>query len=245
MEIIPSVDIARGRCVKRVRGVEGTGLDLGDPVEQALRWEGEGARRLHVVDLDGASEGRPVNDGVIREILRRTSIPVQVGGGVRGLEHAAGYLEAGARWIILGTAVVEEPELLEMIVDALGGERVIAALDYDERGRIVARGWRIRTGRSLLEEALRLDGLGLAAFLCTYTPLEGTMRGVDAETMRRLTELVETPVIYAGGIRSIQDLILLRDAGVYGAVLGMALYRGEISLREAMRVCGVGGGARG
>jgi len=236
LEVIPSVDISRGSCVKRVRGVEGTGLDLGDPVSWALKWEAEGARRLHVVDLDGAAEGRPVNIELIREIIRKVSIPVQVGGGVRGVEVASAYLEAGARWIIIGTAVVEEPEIFDDILGHVGAGRVIAALDYDEHGRVVVRGWKAKTGKMLLDEAARLDRLGLAALLCTYTPLEGTLGGVDSETMKRLVKHVATPVIYAGGIRSLEDLLALRDAGVYGAVVGMALYRGEISLREAINL---------
>lgn len=237
MEIIPSVDISRGRCVKRVRGVEGTGMDLGDPVKWALRWKNEGAARLHVVDLDGASEGRPMNTKIIREIICRTSVPVQVGGGVRSVEAAVEYVEAGAQWIILGTAVIEDPEAFEEILNNIGAERLITALDYDDHGRIVVRGWRSRTGRMLIDEAVKLDRLGLAAFLCTYTPLEGTLSGVDSETMRRLVKLVETPVIYAGGVRSLEDLLALRDAGVHGVVVGMALYKGEISLREAINLC--------
>ncbi len=237
MEVIPSVDISYGRCVKRVQGVEGTGLDLGDPVKWALRWEGEGAARLHVVDLDGAAENRPVNIEIIRKIIREVSIPVQVGGGVRSAEVAAEYAEAGARWIILGTAAIEKPEILKEVWSNVGGERIIVALDYNEHGKIVTRGWKAKTERTLLDEAVRLDRLGLAAYLCTYTPLEGTLGGVDFETMKKLVELVETPVIYAGGIRSLEDLLALRDVGVYGAVVGMALYRGEVDLREAINLC--------
>ena len=237
MEVIPSIDISRGSCVKRVRGVEGTGLDLGDPVGWALRWEGEGAKRLHVVDLDGAAEGRPVNLKLIREIIRRVSIPVQVGGGIRSVEAASSYIGAGARWIIIGTAIVEDSETFDGILSYVGVEKVIAALDYDEHGRVVVRGWKAKTGRMLLDEAVRLDRLGLAAFLCTYTPLEGTLGGVDSETMKRLVKLVATPIIYAGGIRGLEDLLALRDSGVYGAVVGMALYRGEISLKEAINLC--------
>jgi len=238
VEIIPSIDISDGRCVKRIRGRAGTGLSLGDPVEQALRWEKRGARRLHVVDLDGAARGYPVNREVVEKILRAVSIPVQVGGGIREVEHAIRYLEHGARWIILGTGILEDPSLLEKLIGELGPRRIIAALDYDERGNLVKRGWAHKTGISVIEYARELDGLNLEAFLCTYTPLEGTMKGVDLVTVRMLTEKLKTPVIYAGGIRSIEDLKVLREAGVKGVVIGMALYTGRIRLEKAIELCG-------
>ena len=238
MEIIPSIDISDGRCVKRIKGRAGTGLSLGDPVEQALGWERRGARRLHVIDLDGAARGCPVNRDVIEKILRSVSIPVQVGGGIREPEHAIRYLEHGARWIILGTGILENPNLLEKLIDELGSRRLIAALDYDEHGNLVKRGWTHKTGISVIGYARELDDLNLEAFLCTYTPLEGTMKGVDLVTVRMLTEKLRTPVIYAGGVRSIDDLKILKEAGVMGVVIGMALYTGRIRLEEAIKLCG-------
>lgn len=238
MEIIPSIDISRGRCVKRIRGVEGTGLILGDPLERALEWERLGARRLHVIDLDGATEGRPMNTAVIRRILKTVSIPVQVGGGIRSLELALSYLEEGAAWIILGTSILEGSDLLERLVEKAGGEKLIVALDYDENGRLVGWGWRRKTNVSIFDQARRLDRYSLSAFLCTYTPLEGTTKGIDSKIIKRLVEEVETPIIYAGGIRSLEDLLALREMGVWGAVVGMALYLGKIDFREALSLCG-------
>ncbi len=237
MEIIPSVDISKGRCVKRIRGVEGTGLEIGDPVETALHWEKEGAKRLHIVDLDAAASGRLVNREVVERILREISIPVQVGGGIRDFNSASYYLERGASWIVLGTGILEKSGFLIDLLDVLGGERIIAALDYGSDGLLVKKGWTAKTDVMLLDFAQHLDSFKLAAFLCTYTSLEGTMKGVDAGTMEKLTKVVETPVIYAGGVRSLEDLVKLREAGVSGVVLGMALYSGSINLREAMEVC--------
>jgi len=237
MEVIPSIDISRGRCVKRVRGEDGTGLVLGDPVEQAVKWANEGARRLHVVDLDGAALGKPINMEVIRKILERIEVPVQVGGGIRSIEHAAGYIESGARWIILGTSIIENPTLLQKLIEELGSDKIIAALDYDEHGYLVKRGWRQKTEVKILDYARRLDSLNLSAFLCTYTPLEGTLRGVDVETVKILAGELDTPIIYAGGIRDLSDLKILKEVGVAGVVIGMALYLGRISLSEAIKAC--------
>ncbi len=237
MEVIPSIDISRGRCVKRVRGEDGTGLVLGDPVEQAVKWVDEGARRLHVVDLDGAALGKPINMEVIRKILERIEAPVQVGGGIRSIEHAAGYIESGARWIILGTSIIENPTLLQKLIEELGSDKIIAALDYDEHGYLVKRGWRQKTEVKILDYARRLDSLNLSAFLCTYTPLEGTLRGVDVETVKILAGELDTPIIYAGGIRDLSDLKILKEVGVAGVVIGMALYLGRISLSEAIKAC--------
>ncbi|HDD42095.1 MAG TPA: 1-(5-phosphoribosyl)-5-[(5-phosphoribosylamino)methylideneamino] imidazole-4-carboxamide isomerase [Nitrososphaeria archaeon] len=237
MEVIPSIDISRGRCVKRVKGVEGTGLSLGDPLKRALEWERLGARRLHVIDLDGAAEGRPANRGVIERILEEVSTPIQVGGGIRSIESALGCLEHGASWIIIGTSVLEGSGLLEDLVERVGGEKLIVALDYDERGCLVGWGWRRRTSTSIFEHARRLDRYELSAFLCTYTPLEGTTKGIDSEIVGRLVEEVETPIIYAGGIRSIGDVLTLKEMGVWGAVVGMALYLGKIDFREALSLC--------
>jgi len=237
LEIIPSVDISKGRCVKRVRGVEGTGLEVGDPVETALHWESEGATRLHVVDLDAAASGKLVNREVVEKILKEVSIPVQVGGGIRDFNSASYYLERGASWIVLGTGILEKSGFLVGLLDVLGSEKIIAALDYSSDGFLVKRGWTAKTDVKLLDFAQHLDGFKLAAFLCTYTSLEGTMEGVDADTMNVLTRTVETPVIYAGGVRSLEDLVKLKKAGVSGVVLGMALYSGSINLKEAMEVC--------
>lgn len=237
MEVIPSIDISRERCVKRIRGIEGTGLSLGDPLEQALEWERLGARRLHVVDLDGAAEGRPVNKAVIKKILEKVLVPIQVGGGIRSMESALGYLEHGAGWIIIGTSILERSSLLEDLVERVGGRKLIAALDYDERGYLVGWGWKRRTRISIFEQARKLDRYELSAFLCTYTPLEGTIRGIDSEIVGKLVEEVSTPIIYAGGIGSIDDLLALKEVGVWGAVIGMALYLRKIDFREALSIC--------
>ncbi len=238
MEIIPSIDVSRGRCVKRVRGADGTGLVLGDPLEQALEWMRLGARRLHVVDLDGAAEGRPMNSDTVEMILKKVSIPIQVGGGIRTPEIALSYIKKGASWIIVGTLALESSKLLEKIIENVGKQRVIIALDYDEKGRLIYRGWKESTNLSIFKQVERLDQYKPAAFLCTYTPVEGTMRGADVETMKRLVEEVETPIIYAGGVRSIDDLLALKEVGVHGVVAGMALYLGEINFKEALQACG-------
>lgn len=236
MKVIPAVDIKDGCCVKLVQGRPGTGLTVSEnPVEVAEYWAREGAEVLHVVDLDGAIEGSKVNRPLIFEIIRRVDVPVQVGGGVRSLEDAVSLVEAGASRIVLGTIVYENPRLFRLIVDSVGADRVIVAID-SRSGFVVKRGWTESTGVTVYDMLRRLDPGMFWGLLYTDVQREGLASGIDVKTLRGLLSVSSNPIIYAGGVSSLSDIAVLRDLGVYGVVVGKALYTGLFSLREAMEV---------
>ncbi|MBS7642048.1 1-(5-phosphoribosyl)-5-[(5-phosphoribosylamino)methylideneamino]imidazole-4-carboxamide isomerase [Candidatus Bathyarchaeota archaeon] len=236
MEIIPSIDIERGICVKRIRGEPGSGIKIGDPKQVALRWYSEGASRLHIVDLDGAFIGKPVNFEVIASIVNMVKIPVQVGGGLRTLDDFLRYVEIGVDKVIVGTVAYEKPEMVDKLVNTLGGGRIIVALDAS-KGMLRIHGWRMKTGTNIIHYAKRLDCIGLAGFLYTNVDLEGTLSGIDTYMIKTLVENLNTPIIYAGGVSTLEDIKKLKELGVSAIILGRALYDGLISFREAQKLC--------
>jgi phosphoribosylformimino-5-aminoimidazole carboxamide ribotide isomerase len=234
MLVIPSVDIAGGKCVQLVGGRIESARAYGDPVEWARRWQDEGAEYLHVVDLDAAlSLGSNLRKVV--EVIKAVDIPVQVGGGIRSLESAGSLLSAGADRIVIGTVAVENPEMLDKMIGSFGGERIVVAVD-SRGGRVVVRGWRKAAGTTPIELAKMLEKKGIWGLLYTIVDVEGTMSGVQFEDVRRLASSTSLPVLASGGVGTLQDLQRLRFAGVYGVVVGKALYELRFSLCEAMEV---------
>ncbi len=237
MLVIPSIDIHRGKCVKWVRGQPGTGKVIGDPVEVAMKWIHEGATWLHVVDLD-AARGEGDNFNRVVEILASVGglARVQVGGGIRTKERAFELLGVGADRVILGTLATENAELLREIVEKAGKERVMVALD-SSRGRVVRRGWKEKTEFSPLELARGFERLGVG-ILYTEVDTEGTQAGLRSKLASELIRSVRVPVFLAGGIATLEDIRRARDWGAAGVILGMALYEGRFTLREAQEVAG-------
>uniref|UniRef100_A0A7J3ZLI9 1-(5-phosphoribosyl)-5-[(5-phosphoribosylamino)methylideneamino] imidazole-4-carboxamide isomerase n=1 Tax=Fervidicoccus fontis TaxID=683846 RepID=A0A7J3ZLI9_9CREN len=236
--VIPSIDISQGRVVKLVHGVKGTGIVLKQsPVEVAREWAARGARRIHVVDIDGAMLGRPVNHHVIKDIASNVKVPLQAGGGIRSVADCLNLACSGVQWIILGTKAVTSIDFLERVVSALGSSRIIVAID-SKRGRVAVNGWRSTLDIDPCRVARSLDDLGLDlhALLYTCVDVEGTLSGVCIKSVERLTTTTSIPLIYAGGVSSIEDIRLLKKLGVYGVVLGMALYTGRLRLEEAISV---------
>lgn len=236
MIVIPSVDILGGRCVKLVQGRPGTGLIVSQlPVDVAVHWQNEGAERLHVIDLDGATTGRRVNAVIIESIVKSVSIPVEVGGGIRRVEDVASLLGLGAEYVILGTSVVENPAFFEELVNRFDARNLIVSIDSKE-GRVVSRGWKRMLPCSPLELAEELGGHSLAALLYTDVSNEGTLRGIDRAYVRDLVKRSRNPILYSGGISSLDDVKALADIGVSGSIVGSTLYTGVFSLREAIEV---------
>ncbi|MFP3284822.1 MAG: 1-(5-phosphoribosyl)-5-[(5-phosphoribosylamino)methylideneamino] imidazole-4-carboxamide isomerase [Nitrososphaeria archaeon] len=233
MEVIPSLDIEGGRAVKRVRGVRGTGIVLGDPVRIAAGFLESGAAWVHVVDLDGAESGRPSNLGVLRA-LKDLGLRVQYGGGLRREEDLKAAASAGADRVIIGSAWVLDPSFLMLAARELGGDAVLAAVD-ERGGHVVYGGWRADSGISVEEAIRRLEPLRLAGYLYTQVDVEGTMGGPDLSRARAVRSLTGRLLIFAGGVSSISDLLGLCRAGMDAAVLGMALHSGAIRLGEALR----------
>jgi phosphoribosylformimino-5-aminoimidazole carboxamide ribotide isomerase len=236
LKVIPSIDLKDGKSVKLVRGIPGTGIKVSnEPVKLADYWEKEGAEILHVVDLDGALGEKETNKKIIREIVKEVSVPVEVGGGIRNRESVIELLDLGARWVIVGTEAAENPDFFTSLLDSVSPENLIVALDA-QGGKIVTRGWTVKTQLGINEAIGRFDRFQPAAYLCTNVAVEGMMAGLDYEEIKRIVACTETPIIYSGGISSLKDLIALKEVEVYGAVVGMALYKGTFTLREAQEV---------
>jgi len=239
MDIIPSVDIRDGRCVKLVQGKPGTGLNVSsDPLEVAVKWQEQGAKRLHIIDLDAAIAGSQQNRRIVQRILGVLKIPAEVGGGVRSKEYADFLLKAGARWVILGTAAVERPRFVAELTENILPDRLIVAID-SKQGSVLTDGWTKDTGQPTQTLLNKFENIGVGGFLYTDVEVEGTLRGVQVRDIKRLVQATRIPIIYAGGISSIQDLLRLTETGIKGAVIGMALYKGKFTLQEAMEVVGI------
>ena len=236
MEIIPAIDLLKGKCVRLNQGNynEVTKFNS-DPVKQAQIWESQGAKRLHLVDLDGAKTGEPINDLTIKKIKRSISIPIQLGGGIRTIDRAKELLGIGIDRIILGTIAIENPELVKILSQEYP-RRVAVGIDAKE-GMVATRGWLKQSEISSIELAKQLNDLELAAIISTDIATDGTLKGPNIQALREITEISINPVIASGGIGSIADLISLSDfenEGIEGIIVGRALYDGSIDLKEAL-----------
>ncbi|WP_049980328.1 1-(5-phosphoribosyl)-5-[(5-phosphoribosylamino)methylideneamino]imidazole-4-carboxamide isomerase [Halolamina rubra] len=233
-EVIPAVDVQDGEAVQLVAGERGSGKRYGDPVAAAERWLDEGAETLHLVDLDGAFEGERGNAAAIEAIVDATGddVAVQVGGGIRTVADATGLLDAGVDRVILGTAAVENPEIVKEISETHPGS-VMVSLDAKE-GEVVVSGWTEGTGLDPAEAAARYEELGAGSILFTNVDVEGQLSGIDREAVERVVDAVEIPVVASGGVTDLDDVAALREAGAAAVVVGTALYEGRFSLREAM-----------
>jgi phosphoribosylformimino-5-aminoimidazole carboxamide ribotide isomerase len=237
-EVIPAVDLKGGKCVQLVQGVrEHELISLDDPLEVAARWISEGAKTLHIIDLDGAFGDRG-NQTLIYEILKlakRKDVKTQVGGGIRTIEYAAELLEAGADRIILGTAALSNPVLVEMLIYKYAPERVMVALDA-RSGEVQIEGWQKGAGESPTELGQFFEAVGAGWILFTNIDVEGLMQGIVLDPIADLISSVNLPVVVAGGVTSFEDIKLIRKVGAAGAILGSALYQGKISLPDALEV---------
>ena len=236
MIIIPAIDIRGGRCVRLLQGdFQRETVYSGDPVEVARRWAGKGAERIHIVDLDGSREGRPVNADLIRRILSAVDVPIELGGGIRDLATVDSYLGLGVRWVILGTAALKNREF---VVEACRRhpERVILGIDAKD-GKVAVEGWTEATGADVLEVAKRYEGLGLAALVYTDISRDGMETGVNVPATERLARSVGIPVVASGGVAGLGDidrLLAVADAGILGVITGKALYTGALDLEAAI-----------
>ena len=231
-EVVPAVDMQDGQVVQLVGGERGTGKTYGDPVEAARRWVEAGAATLHLVDLDGAFEGERENAPAIEAILDAVDVDVQLGGGIRTAEGAIDLLDSGVDRVILGTAAVENPDIVAEISEEHPGS-VLVSLDAKD-GEVVVSGWTESTGLDPAEAAGRYEELGAGGILFTDVDVEGQLEGVRTDPVERVVEAVDIPVVASGGVATIEDVLALADAGAAAVVVGSALYEGEFSLEEAM-----------
>jgi phosphoribosylformimino-5-aminoimidazole carboxamide ribotide isomerase len=240
MQVIPAIDLLDGHCVRLHQGdYDQVTRFSDDPVAQALSWQQQGAQRLHLVDLDGARSGRPVNDRVVKAITAALAIPVQLGGGVRTSERAEELLAAGLDRVILGTVALEQPELVEALAARHPG-RIVVGIDARD-GKVATRGWIEATSTEATELARRFSVSPLAALICTDIATDGTLEGPNLGFLRAMAEASSVPVIASGGIGNLEHLLSLLSIaplGVEGVIVGRALYDGRVELAEALQAIG-------
>jgi len=231
-EVVPAVDVQDGQVVQLVGGERGTGKAYGDPVEAAEGWVEQGARTLHLVDLDGAFEGERANAEAIQSVVERVDVETQLGGGIRTVDDAVALLDAGIDRVILGTAAVENPDIVAAISEQ-HPDSVLVSLDAKD-GEVVVSGWTEGTGLDPAEAAARYGELGAGGILFTDVDVEGQLEGVRADPVQRVVEAVDIPVVASGGVATLSDVRALKDAGAAAVVVGSALYEGEFTLEEAL-----------
>jgi phosphoribosylformimino-5-aminoimidazole carboxamide ribotide isomerase len=235
MEVIPAVDIRGGRCVRLHQGdYDRETVFDDDPIAAAVRWASLGARRLHIVDLDGAREGQQVNADLVRTIVQTVDAAVQTGGGIRDLETVRATLESGVNRVVIGTAAVRDPELLRQAV-ALARDRLIVSVDARE-GIVRLQGWTEGSDLDASSFVRQLASLGVERIVYTDIERDGVRGGPNFEMYETLVADTSLAVIAAGGVSSLDDLRRLSDCGVEAAIIGRALYTGEIKLTEALAV---------
>lgn len=233
MEVIPAIDIRDGRCVRLEQGDYGRETVFGeDPVAEAVRWASMGARRIHVVDLDGARDGRQANAEIVRRIVLNVGSSVQTGGGIRDIETLRSTLDSGVNRVVLGTAAVEDRAMLREAI-ATAREQLIVSVDA-RMGRVSTKGWTAETDLDALEWIGRLYDLGVERIVYTDIDRDGVRNGPNFQMYERLSASSSIAVIAAGGIGSVDDLQRLDAIGVEGAIIGRALYTGEIDLAAAL-----------
>ena len=235
MEVIPAIDLIEGRCVRLYQGdyARATVYE-DDPVETARRWERMGARRVHVVDLDGARDGEPRNLDVIRRIAGAVGVPVQMGGGIRNLAAVREALSAGVDRVMLGTVAARNPRVVKDACAEMGEDAVVVAVDSRD-GRVAVSGWTDDSDVRATDLIRRMLDAGARTFLCTDISRDGALMGPNCELMRELAGVAGGGVIAAGGVAAVEHLAALAETGVGGAVIGKALYTGDIDLSEAIR----------
>ncbi|NYT00935.1 MAG: 1-(5-phosphoribosyl)-5-[(5-phosphoribosylamino)methylideneamino]imidazole-4-carboxamide isomerase [Methanocellales archaeon] len=235
-EVIPAVDIKDGKCVQLIQGMPNNVSWIGnDPIGMAVRWVEDGAKTLHLIDLDGALEGELRNSALIERIIERCPVKTQVGGGIRSYDSAKALFDIGADRIILGTAAIKDVSLLQKLSSEYGSERIMVSLDA-KKGEVMIEGWKKSSGLKIMDVGLDLQKLGVGSILFTNIDVEGLLGGVNQLLIRELVGTVDIPVIASGGVSSIEDLVEIKNTGAAGAVVGTALYKGNLTLKEAMKV---------
>jgi phosphoribosylformimino-5-aminoimidazole carboxamide ribotide isomerase len=236
--IIPAIDLKDGRCVRLKQGDMNTATVFSDdPVAMVRHWAAKGAKRLHIVDLNGAIAGRPKNERVIREMIAAVGeqTAIQLGGGIRDLDAIESYLDAGVTYVIIGTAAVKNPGFLSDACYAFPGH-VIAGLDAKD-GKVAVEGWSKLTGHDVIDLAKKYEDYGIEALIYTDIGRDGMMGGINIEATLKLAQQLKTPIIASGGLNSLKDVQAvceqLAPEGVIGAIAGRALYEGKIDLQQA------------
>lgn len=242
MEVIPAIDLLDGRCVRLYQGdYQQSQVFHENPVEVALQWAEAGATRLHLVDLDGAKQGYPINLDTIEAVVKSLSIPVQVGGGLRDRTQVARLINLGVNRVILGTIAVENPQLVGELCQEFPGQ-ILVGIDA-RNGKVATRGWLETSEVDAKALGQKMAKLGVSTLIYTDIHRDGTGQGPNLEAMRDLAQVLSIPIIASGGVSSLTDLLSLlslEPLGVTGVIVGRALYTGAVDLSEAIRAIGDG-----
>ena len=240
MLIIPAIDLKDGKCVRLRRGIMNDSTVFSDhPVDMAEQWVSQGAKRIHLVDLNGAFEGKPVNADAISEIVRKfPHVPVQIGGGIRSMSTADTYIDVGVSYLIIGTMAIDNPEFVTELCKEFPG-KIIVGLDANN-GFVATEGWAKQTDVHVKEIAKKFEQDGVSSIIYTDIAKDGMMQGVNIEATSDLALSTSIPVIASGGITNMADiesLLRIEKDGVIGAITGRAIYEGSLNFQEAQRLC--------
>jgi len=237
MQIIPAVDIKNGKCVRLSQGrADQETIYSDNPVDMACHWDEQGARLIHVVDLDGAFDGVPANAGLVKDIIYNSSVDIQVGGGIRSLEAIESYVKAGAYRVILGTIAQKDPTFVEMACREFPG-KIMVGIDAKD-GQVAIRGWVEVSSQKATDLARQMEPLGVAGFIFTDISCDGMLAGPNLTSISEFAQATGLPVIASGGVgtlKDITDLMALEPLGVTGIITGKALYDKSFSYRDALK----------
>lgn len=236
MKIIPAIDIKNGRCVRLFQGdyTQET-IYENNPIIMAKKLEAQGAQTLHIVDLDGAKNGKPTNENIIVQLIKTVNIPVQVGGGMRDLTSIIRIIEVGAQSVILGTIALENEKFLSKIVN-IYKEKIIVSLDI-KNGILMKNGWVKKSNFTIIQAIKQMELIGIKTIIYTDITRDGTLTEPNYEKIKSIKENTKMNLMIAGGISSIEQINELKRINIEGVIIGKALYEGTINLKEALKLC--------
>jgi len=234
MKLFPAIDLLNGKLVRLVQGDFSRVTDYGlDPVETAIRFREDGAEYLHVVDLDGARDGKAANHRLIEEMVKRSGLKVQVGGGIRDVERIQAYLDAGAMRVILGSVAVNDPAFLEKSLFTYK-EQIAVGVDM-MKGEVMTHGWEVGSGVDAMDFCGELAQKGVKTLIVTDIEKDGELKGTNLNLYRELSEQIDVDIVASGGITELNELSELQQTGLYGAIVGKAFYTGKFTLKDAFK----------
>ena len=236
MIILPAIDIKEGQCVRLTRGDFDTAEKVAaDPLETALAFQSAGAEWIHMVDLDGAKEGSLKNSEIFLRVAKNTGLKVELGGGIRTLESIDYYMEQGISRVIIGSAAITQPDLVRTAAEKYG-ERIAVGIDA-RNGMVSGGGWLADSDINYLDLAKKMESIGIKCIIFTDISKDGTLSGPNLEQLSKINNAVSCDVIASGGIHIMKDIVDLKEMGLYGAICGKSIYKGTLSLEEAIKYC--------
>lgn len=236
MIIFPAMDLRDGKCVRLYQGKFDASEVVGEnPLDVALDFKAKGAEYIHMVDLDGALEGKIKNLNIISEVIKTVGIPVELGGGIRNMETVDMLVDRGLSRVILGTAALKDMDFVKQAVKKYG-EKIAVGIDAKNE-KVAVNGWINVSDVDYIDFAKQMEGIGVKTIIFTDISKDGTLQGPNLEQLEKIHKSVSCDIIASGGIKNIEDLKHIRDMGIYGAITGKAIYSGNIDLEEAIKVC--------